>query len=284
MTERLAALAQMPPGFDSATVPVVLALGALVIVLVATSNRMLRQLHGFVAHSLYHLGLGAGREGHLSTLQSARSAQDFVEALPWVTCRVAGVTPVTLFLLQGDQFIPTHSTRAEVESAPVSADDPLAHTMNRSGWVHDLRGRADDLENAPIHAVNRSQVEECRALCAVPLRTRGTLHGFLLCGGSQGYSRLSMTSMAWLQALGRIYSSYLGRFEAAYAVAEEASFAPAATMVNPTLEVVGVKAVAPVLRSAPYLESSGSTVAHSTDVGGVEPRMAGYRGGYETAD
>ena len=281
MTQRIVALAQMPPELITATV-VVLGLGTLGFLAFGFSNRLRRQLRGAIAHLLNRLGLGAEREGHLSTLESVRNAREFVEALPWVTCRTAGVTPVTLFWRVGDQFVPTHSTRAEVESMPVSADDPLAHTLNRSGWVHDLRARPDDLENAPIHAVNRSQVEECRALCAIPLRFGETLHGFLLCGGSQGYDRLTMTSLGWLQALGRFYSAYLGRFEMATAVPHRQ--ATPATLGAPVLEVVSVKAPAPMLRATPYLESTSTNVAHSADVGVGEPRMAGYRGGYDTAD
>ena len=280
MTERLLALTQMPSVFISSIVLLVLAVTATTVL--SFSNRTRRQLLGWFAHILNRLGLGADRQGHLSTLDSVRNVRELVEALPWVTCRTAGVTPVTLFLLQGDQFVPTHSTRAEVESAPVAADDPLAHTMSRSGWVHDLRGRPDDLENAPIHAVNRSQVDECRALCAIPLRCGGNLYGFLLCGSSQGFGRLTLTSLGWLQTLGRVYSACLGRFETVVAPPEAAP-APAA-MAVPTLEVVGVKALAPILRPTPYLEAASSNVAHSTDVGVVEPRMAGYRGGYDTAD
>jgi len=281
MTQRIVALAQLPPEYLTA-IALVLGLGILPFLLLRFSNRLRRQLKGAIAHLLNRLGLGADREGHLSTLESVRNPREFVEALPWVTCRTAGVTPVTLFLRDGDQFVPTHSTRAEVESMPVSADDPLAHTLSRSGWVHDLRARPDDLENAPIHAVNRSQVEECRALCAVPLRFGETLYGFLLCGGSQGYNRLTMTSLGWLQALGRSYSAYLGRLETAPAVPH--GQATPTTVGVPVLEVVSVRASAPLLRATPYLESTSSNVAHSADVGAVEPRMAGYRGGYETAD
>lgn len=260
----------------------VFAIIALSIVALVFSHRLLRRVRGVVAHSLYRLGLGAGRDGHLGTLRSARNVREFFEALPWVTCRAGGVKPVTLFLLEGHRFVPGHSTRAEVESVPVEPDEPLAYMMSRSGWVHDLRGRADDLENAQILAVNSTQVEECRAMCAIPLRTRGALYGFLLCGGSQGQDRLNMTSRAWLEALGRLYSAYLSRFEA-YALLESAGASIPATRVTEAPELVPVGSVTPVLRPAAYLES-GSTVGHSTDVSVIEPRMAGYRGGFETVD
>lgn len=269
----------------SGLIPVLVLAGALFVFLsilvLAFSNRLRRRVRAVAAYALYRLGLAGRREGHLGALHAGRTFRDFLEALPWVTCRAAGVTPVTLFLLDRNGFAPAHSTRAEVESAPVEAHEPLARVMMRSGWVHDLRGRSDDLENAPIYAVNGTQVEECRAVCSVPLRSNGTLYGFLLCGGSHGGDRLTLSSMAWLEGLGRMYSAWLARFEAAYS--EREVLVPESTsLVAEPQEVVTV-GPSPILRPAPYFESSTST-SHSTDMGVAEPRMAGFRGGYETAD
>jgi hypothetical protein len=190
-----------------------------------------------------------------------------------------------LFLLEGDGYVPAHSTRAEVDSTPVDAHEPLARKMARSGWVHDLRGRSDDLENAPIYAVNGPQVEECRAVCSVPLRSNGRLYGFLLCGGSQGQERLTLTSMAWLEGLGRHYSDWLARFEAAYVAGEDLVAEPIPAPAEQQ-EVVVVVPMDSALHPS-YLESSletSRTLSHSTDMGVIEPRMAGFRGGYETAE
>jgi len=283
MIDRLAA--DHAPGLGPELIFVGAALVFLSVFAIAFSNRLLRRVRSGVAYSLYRFGLAGRREGHLSALQTGRTFKDFLEALPWVTCRAAGVTPVTLFLLEGDGFVPAHSTRAEVESVPVDVREPLARTMMRSRWVHDLRGRSDDLENAPIYAVNGTQVEECRAVCAVPLRSNGTLYGFLLCGGSRGQDRLTLTSMAWLEGLGRLYSAWLARFEAAYVAGEALVVEPAPWPVQQE-EVVAAMPMESVLRPA-YVESSletSRTISHSTDMGVSEPRMAGFRGGYETAD
>ena len=279
MIDRIAA-DHSPSGLLPAFVLVAASFVLVSFLVLALSNRLRRRVRGALAHFVYRLGLAGDRTGHLASLPTDRSLREFLAALPWVTCRAAGVTPVTLFLLDRGTFVPTHGTRAEVASTPVDAREPLARTMSRSGWVHDLRGRSDDLENAPIYALNGPQVEECRAVCSVPLRSNGVLYGFLMCGGSQGRDGLSLASVAWLQALGRHYSEWLARFQAV-SPADEFLVPERAPEFVQQQEVVGVGSLSPVLRPS-FLEPS--SISHSTDMGVAEPRMAGFRGGYETAD
>lgn len=185
------------------------------VVLSAVSNRVQRRLRAFAARMLCRLGYDrrAARTRLLAPLERLRTLPELFERLPDVTAAAANVEPVTLFVLDDDRthYVPVCSTLLTVPCMPVASDDPLASALRASGRVHDLTGRTDDLENAPIHAVNGQQVEECQAVCALPLRRDGTLAGFLLCGGSDGRARLGLMSSGCLEELGRRYDDMIAR-------------------------------------------------------------------------
>ena len=188
---------------------------ASVLVAAVLSNRVQRRIRALAAHVLCRLWFGRreARVRLLLPLQRIGTLAEFLERLPGVTVAAAVVEPVTLFVLDGDgsQYRPVSSTLLPVPCAPVGINEPLAKALRKSGRVHYLRGRTDDLENAPIYAENGLQVEECRAACALPLRRDGALVAFLLCGGTEGSRRLGMLSSACLEGLGRVYSDLMER-------------------------------------------------------------------------
>lgn len=199
---------------DAASLGLVLFL-ACVLVAAALSNRVQRRVRAIAARVLCRLRFDRheARLRLLAPLERVRSLAELLERLPGVTVSAAGVEPVTLFVLddEGGQYLPVSSTLLTVPCAPVAADEPLVRAMRKSRRVHYLTGRTDDLENAPIYAVNGQQVEECQAACALPLRRDRTLVAFLLCGGTDGHPRLGMLSSGCLEDLGRRYADLVGR-------------------------------------------------------------------------
>jgi len=179
----------------------------------ALSNRTQRRLRAIAARAMSRFGAGRERLHLIDPLDRIESLSELFERLPEVTATVAGVEPVTLFALDedGSQYLPVSSTLQTVPCTPIAGDDPLAETLRRATRLHYLKGRTDDLENAPIFAVNAIQVEECQAACAMPLRRHGALIGFLLCGGSNGSPRLGLRSSGCLEALERRYAAMVGR-------------------------------------------------------------------------
>lgn len=185
------------------------------VVMVALSNRVQRRIRAITARLLcrFWFDRGQSRLRMVAPLERVRTLSELFDRLPGVTASAAGVEPVTLFALdeEGSQYLPVSSTLHTVPCYPVGADDPLARTLRKSRRVHYLEGRTDDLENAPIHAMNWQQVEECQAVCALPLRRDGTLVAFLLCGGSEDNSRLGLLNSGRLESLGQRYADLVGR-------------------------------------------------------------------------
>jgi len=179
----------------------------------AVSNRVQRRLRALVARMVHRVDRREARLQLLAPLARIRSLAELFDRLPEATASAANVEPVTLFALdeEGNQFLPVSSTLLTVPCVPVAGDDPLVTAMRSSTRVHYLMGRTDDLENAPIHAVNRPQIEECQAVCSMPLRHEGALVGFLLCGGTEGRARLGLQSSGCLEELVRRYTSLVGR-------------------------------------------------------------------------
>jgi hypothetical protein len=190
-----------------------------VLMTAALSNRIQRRFRAMAARAIYGVWF-EGREERrraLAPLQRVRTLEEFMEQLPDVTVAAAGVEPVTLFALDddGSHYLPVSSTVFPIPAAPVAADDPLAVAMRRSPRVHYLKGRTDDLQYAPIFAVNGRQLEECQAVCALPLHRNGALAAFLLCGGTGGDPRLGMLSSSCLEGLGQRYADLMKRFPGA---------------------------------------------------------------------
>lgn len=184
-----------------------------VLMAAALSNRVQRRLRAIAAYLIcrFWFDRREARLGQLAPLRRVGSLAEFFERLPGVTVSAAGVEPVTLFVLDDDeyQFLPVSSTLLSVPCVPVGGDEPLAKALRNPGHVHYLLGRTDDLENAPIFAVNGQQVEECQSACALPLRRDGTLVAFLLCGGTAGGPGLTMLSSGCLEGLGERYSDLM---------------------------------------------------------------------------
>ncbi len=199
---------------DAASLALVLFLAG-VLLAAALSNRVQRRIRAIAACLLCRLWLHRREERVrvLAPLQRVGTLKEFLERLPRVTVSAARVEPVTVFVLDddGSQYVPVSSTMVPAPCVPVGADEPLARALRKPRRVHYLCGRTDDLENAPIHAVNGQQVEECRATCALPLRRDGTLVAFLLCGRTQGSPGLGMLSTACLEGLGQRYSDLMKR-------------------------------------------------------------------------
>ena len=186
-----------------------------VLVASAVSNRVQRRLRALAARLMCRFGLDrrAARMRLLAPLERIRTLPELLERLPEVTAAAANVEPVTLFVLDDDggHYLPVSSTLLTVPWVPVATDEPLPSALRTPARVHYLTGRTDDLENAPIYAVNGQQIEECQAACALPLRRDGTLVAFLLCGGTVGHPRLGMMSSGCLEELGRQYADLVGR-------------------------------------------------------------------------
>jgi hypothetical protein len=187
---------------------------AAVLVAAAVSNRAQRRLRALAARAMCRFWFGRReRLSLVEPLERLRTLPELLDRLPRVTASVAGVEPVTAFALDedGNQYLPVSSTLLTTPCAPVAADDPLAEALRRVPRVHYLKGRTDDLENAPIYAVNGDQVEECQAACALPLRRNGTLVGFLMCGRTEGSPRLGLLSSGRLEELGQRYATMVDR-------------------------------------------------------------------------
>jgi hypothetical protein len=180
----------------------------------AVSNRVQRGLRSVASDALCLLWLDR-REARLrllAPLERVGTLSEFLERLPSATASIAGVEPVTLFVLDHElgEYRPVSSTLVAAPGSSVGDDEPLAKALSRSSRVRYLSGRPDDLENAPIHAVNGPQVDECQAVCALPLRRDGKLVAFLLCGGNDG-RRLGLRSSGCLESLVRRYNDILER-------------------------------------------------------------------------
>jgi hypothetical protein len=207
----------------------------------------------------------------LGRLAAAKSLAEFFEELPWIASRAAGVAPVTLFLLEGDRFVANRSTRLVQRPGAVCEDDPLASLLRRSAGVHYLRGRKDDLQNAPLHAVNGAQIEACRAVAAVPLKHGQALVGFLLCGGPDGSGQPSLASMSALEWVARRCREALARLEATSPSAET----------QPGERDVTITSWATPARTPARV----AAVAYEGNQRiGAEPQLAGVRGGCETTE
>jgi hypothetical protein len=197
----------------------VLVVFAGVLLTAALSNRVQRSIRAIAARALYRLWFERrdARPLVLAPLQQVGTLEEFLDRLPEVTVSAAGIEPVTLFVLDddGSQYLPATSTVLPAPAAPVAADAPLAEALRGSTRVHYLNGRTDDLQNAPIFAVNGRQVEECQAVCALPLQRDGALVAFLLCGGTGGNGHLGMLSVSCLEGLGQQYSDLMKRFPVA---------------------------------------------------------------------
>jgi hypothetical protein len=216
-------------------------LGLLAVVVAAAllSNRVQRGLRSIAAGLLCRLWLDHRKASLrlLTPLERVGTLEEFLERLPWTTASVAGVQPVTLYVLddEGNQYRPTSSTLVSGPCTAVGGDQPLAKTLRRARRVRYLSGRPDDLENAPIHAVNGQQIEECQAVCALPLRRDGVLVAFLLCGGSEG-RRLGLRNSGCLEGLLRRYTDIIQRCPTAE-VTITARLAPGAVIARQSVNV-----------------------------------------------
>jgi transcriptional regulator with GAF, ATPase, and Fis domain len=179
------------------------AAATLAVLAIFGSNRIQRQINGSLARMLGRVrsSQARGMSQVLARLDRIRTLDEFFDEIPWITARAARVTPVTLFRLEGDQYVPVTSTALGVTPQPVWADEPLARTLQRTDSVRYLIGRPDDLDNAPIHAINGAQVEACNAICAIPLKREGRLVGFLLCGPAVDAPCPDLTLMSAFETL-----------------------------------------------------------------------------------
>ena len=183
---------------------------------IAVSNRVRRRFRRAAAR-LFCLGWAerrAQRLGVSAALERATSIGELLRMLPKLVCEAADVEPVTVFLLDctHDSYVPVSSTLFPVPSDAIAADEPLPRMLRRVRCVHLLHGRTDDLENAPISAVNARPLQSCRAVCAVPLFDGRTLFGLLLCGGTTGRGRLGLRGLACLERLTPRLVASLERF------------------------------------------------------------------------
>jgi hypothetical protein len=129
-------------------------------------------------------------------LDNARTHSDLYALIPATTVEIAGVEPVTLFLVRegGGEYFAAGTTLADTPSERIGKDEPLARELCASRHAISLRGRPDDLGLIPIYVENAKQIAACQAACAVPLSHAGELLGFLLCGDpARGADKLSGT-------------------------------------------------------------------------------------------
>ena len=182
----------------------ILALGA-VLAAIAISSRIRRRLRREAA-SLIFMNWADRREDRLgvpAALAQAAAAGDLIQRLPELVREVAGVEPVTAFVLDRVRhcYTPVASTLSPVPSDTIREDDPLPNLLKRIHSVRLLHGSPHDMKNIAIRAVNGRALQSCRAVCAVPLMEGETLPGLLLCGGTRGHARVGLKSLACLERM-----------------------------------------------------------------------------------
>jgi hypothetical protein len=253
------------------------AAASFVVLAVFGSNRIQRQINGSLARLLSRVQ--SERTRHmtqvLARLDRVRDQEELFEELPWITSHAVGVSPVTLFRLDGERFTATGSTRPSVNPDPVWPDEPLALMLKRGDGVHYLIGRTDDLQNAPIHAVNGQQVEACDAICAIPLKRDGKLVAFLLCGPPADASGPDLTLMGVLESLGGQFAAALERLPVVERSEDASSAAP---MDEGAIRIVVPE---PLDRRLSPVRRAVVLAAQSEE---AEPQLVGNRGGFETRD
>jgi hypothetical protein len=269
-----------------------LAVGALVLfaAVIAVSNRIRRRVLGSTAHWLGAWASADDDSAWLAAraLADARECDDVVDGLVWVTTRITRSGPVTLFLRTADgcSYKPLRSNLMSSPPEDVMADDPLAQILRKSPSVHYFNGRGDDLENAPIHVVNGTQVSDCQAACAIPLRHGNLLAGFILCGWRSHSGVPSLGAMSRVERLARCFSALMPEWAGELATFQQSiesvglSHPPEKTRTSRAEDRIqwGLEPAA-----ALYFSQDAETHA-SVRVEQSEPQASGIRGGYDTSD
>ena len=151
--------------------------------------------------------------------------------------------------------------------------------------MHYFNGRGDDLENAPIHVVNGSQVADCQASCAIPLRHGNLLAGFILCGWRSQAGAPSLGALSRVERLARCYSALMPEW-----AAELANFQQPLNINDPLQATESNRAsrgdrIPWGLETAPALYfSQGADIHSPLHTEQSEPQASGIRGGYDTSD
>ncbi len=144
-------------------------------------------------------------------LEAAATRLDVCRIVPAKTAEIAGVEPVTLFVIRegGEDYIVAGSTLDPPPSERVGWDEPLARELRASRHAIHLRGRPDDLGLIPIYVENAKQISVCEAVCAVPLNHSGKLHGFLLCGDPEHGSEAVPATLLLLEVVAQMVTTRL---------------------------------------------------------------------------
>lgn len=151
----------------------------------------------------------------VTPLERATSLTELCAMIPSNARELAGLDPVTLFLVQSESdpvsFRAVASTIDPRPSVVVQNEDPLAEELRRARRPIRLRGRTDDLEYVSIYVENAEQIGACGAACAVPLAGEEGLVGFLLCGPKEGGSSVPRAALVLLHTASRDYAGFLER-------------------------------------------------------------------------
>jgi len=205
-----------------------------------------------------------------------------------VTTRVTRSGPVTLFLrtADGGGYKPVRSNLMSSPSDAVMVGDPLAQKLRKSSPVHYFDGRGDDLENAPIHVVNGTQVTDCQAACAIPLRHGNLLAGFILCGWRSQSGAPSLSAMSRVERLARCWSALMPEW-----AGELANFQQSIEVRESIQNAENIRQsraedrIPWGLEPSPALYFSQDAENHAlVRVEQSEPQASGIRGGYDTSD
>jgi hypothetical protein len=257
---------------------------------IAVSNRVRRRVLGSTAHWLGSWTSADDDSAWLAAraLADARDCDDVVDGLVWVTTRITRSGPVTLFLRTPDGcgYKPVRSNLMSSRPEDVMADDPLAQILRKSPPVHYFSGRGDDLENAPIHVVNGTQVTDCQAACAIPLRHGNLLAGFILCGWRSNSSAPSLRSMSRVERLARCYTALMPEWASELATFQQPIELNGLSHTPENTRPLRAEDRIPWgLEPSPALYFSQDAEARaSVRVEQSEPQASGIRGGYDTSD
>ena len=179
------------------------------------SNRLRRRLQHLVDPVWYdpRVTRRALAARVVAPLEEAATVEMLARLIPSNARELAGVEPVTLFLVHeaSGSFRSETSTLSPEPRVAVGWREPLAVELRRARRPIRLRGRADDLEYVSIYVENGEQIEACAAACAIPLFGEEDLIGFLLCGAAGDASRVRREALALLHLASRRYAAHLER-------------------------------------------------------------------------
>lgn len=180
---------------------------------VTLSSRLQRLLQRLLEPYLYTSRFDPEAVSSLlsSELDRTRTRKDLYSLIPSMTVEIAGVEPVTLFMTQegGSDFVVVGSTLDPAPSECVARDEPLARELRASRHAIHLRGRSDDLDLIPIYVENAKAIAACEAVSAVPLRQRGRLLGFLLCGDPERGVEKPAATLLLLEVIAQMLTARL---------------------------------------------------------------------------